>query len=60
MALKTAQLEIPHPQIPQRLFVLLPLSEIATGLMHPILKKTVRQMLNECADTSIVRPHSGI
>lgn len=42
---KNDQLEIPHPQIPQRDFILLPLVEIAPDLRHPILNRTMRELL---------------
>jgi 2-amino-4-hydroxy-6-hydroxymethyldihydropteridine diphosphokinase len=39
----TPDLEIPHPRLTERLFVLDPLSEIAPDLRHPITGKTVRE-----------------
>jgi len=45
LVVKTPQLEIPHPRLLQRSFVLAPLSEIAPGLRHPITGAT---MLEAC------------
>lgn len=46
---------LPHPEIPLRRFVLQPLTDIAPNFRHPILKKTIKELLKECTDTSIVR-----
>lgn len=41
------QLEIPHPRIHERDFVLKPLMDLNENLVHPVHKKTVKQMYNE-------------
>lgn len=41
----TAQLEVPHPRIAQRRFVLEPLAEIAPDFRHPVTGKTAGEML---------------
>ena len=41
---------IPHPQIQNRRFVLVPLNQLSPNLRHPVLKKSVHQLLIHCAD----------
>ncbi len=48
-------LEIPHPRSSERRFVLMPLNELAPTLRHPVLKKTVAELLAETPDRSEVR-----
>lgn len=48
-------LTLPHPRMHLRRFVLEPLCEIAPELVHPVLKKTCREMLASLKDSSMVR-----
>ena len=42
--LAAPDLEIPHPRLAERLFVLRPLADIAPGLVHPVLKRSVADL----------------
>ena len=43
---KKPELEIPHPEIPNRSFVLVPMFEICPNFLHPTLKLTITELLN--------------
>jgi 2-amino-4-hydroxy-6-hydroxymethyldihydropteridine diphosphokinase len=46
----TPDLKIPHPYIQERMFVLIPLMDIAPTLIHPILKEDITMLINKCED----------
>jgi 7,8-dihydro-6-hydroxymethylpterin-pyrophosphokinase len=50
---------IPHPRLHLRRFVLEPLCEIAPELIHPVLKKSLAEILSQLGDTSIVRRYQS-
>lgn len=52
---KEEGLTIPHPEVQNRRFALEPLREIAAEWEHPVLKKTIRQLLKECPDKLAVK-----
>ncbi len=49
-ARNTPLLRLPHPGMPSRRFVLVPLSEIGGEVMHPVLHKKISILLAECTD----------
>jgi 2-amino-4-hydroxy-6-hydroxymethyldihydropteridine diphosphokinase len=54
----SAKLEIPHPRMAERRFVLAPLSDLAPDLRHPASRLTVRQMLDAAPPSAVRLLHS--
>lgn len=52
VVLNSKDLIIPHPRMHERRFVLEPLAELCPDFIHPVLKKTVQELLDECPDES--------
>jgi 2-amino-4-hydroxy-6-hydroxymethyldihydropteridine diphosphokinase len=53
--IREPDLEVPHPRLLERSFVLVPMVEIAAGFTHPALHKTMTQLLNELKSGSRVK-----
>ena len=56
LVVETENLTIPHPELPNRRFALMPLHEIAPELIHPLRKLSVRDLLAHCADPHRAAP----
>jgi 2-amino-4-hydroxy-6-hydroxymethyldihydropteridine diphosphokinase len=53
-------LQIPHPRLQLRRFVLIPLNEIAPDLIHPVTGKSISRILKCCPDKLEVRPFNSL
>ncbi len=54
--IETKKLQVPHPEMEKRRFVLQPLNDIATKVKHPKIDKEVSVLLDECDDESVLEP----
>jgi len=54
---QTPRLQIPHPQMHKRNFVLVPLREMDPGVVHPIFKKTIESLALDNDDPSEIRKY---
>ncbi len=57
---QTPVITVPHPELANRRFVLVPLAEIAPGLIHPVLHKTMQELLQICPDQLAVKKFSEL
>jgi 2-amino-4-hydroxy-6-hydroxymethyldihydropteridine diphosphokinase len=55
LVLNLPEIVVPHPRLHLRRFVLQPACEIAAEWEHPVLRKTLAQLLENCPDTGKVR-----
>ncbi len=58
VTIDTSELQIPHPRMLLRRFVLAPLAELVPTLKHPTWNATAAELLGQCSDKSVVRPFS--
>ena len=50
LVVQTDDLTIPHPRLAERAFVLVPLTEILPNLIHPVLKRSIRELAMQVSD----------
>src|SRR5215467_4199285 len=55
--IQTPELVVPHPRLSERRFVLVPLAELEPELHIPLIKTSVKGLLDSCADPGVVRPY---
>ena len=56
--IETAELCVPHKHMHERMFVLIPLHNIAADMVHPKYNKTVEELLKQCTDTQLVKEYA--
>ena len=60
LILDTPNLKIPHPLIYERLFVLIPLAELAPAFIHPQLKVSIQELIRKLDKSYYIKKISGI
>jgi 2-amino-4-hydroxy-6-hydroxymethyldihydropteridine diphosphokinase len=54
--IRSRELEVPHPRLTERRFVLMPMAQLAPDFRHPVSHKSINQLLAETPDRSEARP----
>ncbi len=57
--IRSRKLEVPHPRLTERRFVLIPMAQLAPEFRHPVVHKSITQLLAETLDRSEVRLWHG-
>ena len=57
--IENTSLYVPHKYMHERMFVLVPLNEIAPEKIHPRYNKTVKVLMKECVDTELVQEYAA-
>lgn len=57
--ISSASLQVPHPQLQNRKFVLQPLADIASGVRHPVLNQSIAEILNASEDSAEISVFRG-
>ncbi|MBC6493082.1 2-amino-4-hydroxy-6-hydroxymethyldihydropteridine diphosphokinase [Flavihumibacter stibioxidans] len=52
---QSGHLKVPHPELQNRRFALVPLAELAGDLVHPVLHKSISNLLEDCKDELAVK-----
>ncbi|HRZ41996.1 MAG TPA: 2-amino-4-hydroxy-6-hydroxymethyldihydropteridine diphosphokinase [Bacteroidales bacterium] len=60
LILNTPSLQVPHPGIPARRFILEPMAEIAPLFVHPVIGKNILTLLEECGDKNPVSVYNPV
>ena len=51
------RLEVPHPRIQERMFALMPMMDVGADLVHPVIGKTIKELLVGCPDKMEVKKY---
>ena len=58
--IRSPRLQVPHPRLHERRFVLMPLADLVPNLRHPVTGRTIRQMLEALSTSDLVKPWKSV